>query len=177
MKTVIFNQKQMKPNSETGSIINMLMSSNSSIPEAGKGATVLLYSDRHAYEVILVSEDKKRVVIQQYEAKRIDNNGISESQQYEYKKLYAHTETIVWRNGAWKRECKVVDFSNEFKKKAKEAGYDDAYCFLTKEQKQLIYGDNQYTFNIVDGITTVRKTYQKINILFGVKDEYYDFSR
>ena len=169
-----FKQKTMKPNSETGSFINMLMSSNNTLPEVGKGATVLLYSDRHAYEVIEVSDDKKRVVIQKYDTKRTDNNGISELQEYEYKKLYEYTEVIVWRNGAWRRECPEVNFTNSFKKKAKEAGYDDVYQFLTKEQKELVFGD---TLNVVEGITLVRKSYPKINILWGVKDEYYDFAR
>ena len=41
----------------TGSFFNYLMANNSIIPVVGKGATILLYSDRKVAEVIEVSKD------------------------------------------------------------------------------------------------------------------------
>lgn len=131
-------QKGMKPNKDTGSFINMLMSNNSTVPEVGKGATVLLWTDRHAYEVIEVSNDKKRVVVQQYFPKRIDKNGMSESQEYEYKELSPVKEVIVWKWGGWRFERDVM-----------------------KHQQ---------------GLTKWVKKYPKVNIIWGVKREYYDYS-
>lgn len=52
-------------------------------PYVGMGATEYLWSDRHAYEVVEVIDDK-HVVVRRCDAKRIDNNGMSESQEYAY---------------------------------------------------------------------------------------------
>lgn len=49
----------------TGSFINYMMGNNSTLPEVGKGCTILGWSDRHAYEVMNVSVDGKKVTIQQ----------------------------------------------------------------------------------------------------------------
>ncbi|MFV0536818.1 MAG: hypothetical protein ACK5M3_05520 [Dysgonomonas sp.] len=159
-----FKQKQLKPSTETGSFINMLMSSNSSIPEVGKGATVLLWTDRHAYEVMKVSDDKKRVVIQRYEPERIDNLGMSESQDYKYEKLNDFEHIVVWRHGAWRferDELKVLDEDYFYSRPRKEieASYDENGIMIHQE-----------------GLTKWVKKYYKVNIIFGVKREYYDYS-
>ncbi|MFA6813428.1 MAG: hypothetical protein WCR45_10165 [Bacteroidaceae bacterium] len=134
MGTTEFKQRGLKANTETGSFINMMMSRNGSLPEVGKGATELRWTDRSAYEVIEVREDKKRVIVQQYLPKRIDSNGMSECQDYEYKDLHPMKEVIVWKWGSWRWE-------------------------------------REYTEN---GKTT--REYSKVNILWGVKDEYFDYS-
>lgn len=54
-------------------------------PQVGIGATIQHYSDRTATTVIQVDLKLKFVVLQEDIAKRIDNNGMSESQEYEYK--------------------------------------------------------------------------------------------
>lgn len=68
-----------------GSLHNrMLENSNGQpVPQVGMGATECMYSDRHAYEIIEV-KDERHIVVRQYDTKRIDNNGMSESQEYEY---------------------------------------------------------------------------------------------
>ena len=43
-----------------GSFINQMMSNNSTLPEVGKEATVMHYTDRSCYEVIEVSKDYKK---------------------------------------------------------------------------------------------------------------------
>jgi len=68
-------------------------------PKVGMGATEYMWTDRHPYSVIQVDKKWKGknfdiVVIQRDDAKRVDNNGMSESQTYEYtpnkdgKKIY-----------------------------------------------------------------------------------------
>ena len=53
-------------------------------PEIGMGATIQHWSDRTACTVIRVYYNGKRVLLQKDLAKRIDANGMSESQQYDY---------------------------------------------------------------------------------------------
>lgn len=155
-------QKKLKPGVETGSFVNMMMSQNSTLPEVGKGATVLHWTDRSAYEVMAVSEDKKRVVVQQYHPKRIDGNGMSDSQEYEYKELNGFNEVVVWKWGAWRWEKEVIRFVNP------PTGY-------SKEHEKY-YDQETGRLRLIEGVTKKVKEYSKVSILWGVKREYYDFT-
>ncbi len=72
----------LKLGRETGSVVNYLMSGTVGAPEpkVGMGATILMYSDRHAATIVKVT--KTQVHVQRDIAKRIDKNGMSESQEY-----------------------------------------------------------------------------------------------
>ena len=59
-------------------------STTSDIPTVGMGATIHVGSDSYPATVIQVTRNGKRVVIQEDIATRIDNNGMSESQDYTY---------------------------------------------------------------------------------------------
>jgi len=88
----------------TGSLVNYIMSGRSALcPEVGMGATELWWSDRHAYTIVEVSGDKKRIVVQRDIAKRIDRNGFSESQTYEFTPDPTATRVVVTlrKNGRW----------------------------------------------------------------------------
>lgn len=69
-----------------GSLMNMIaVDSRSAAPEVGMGATIVMWSDRHAATVVGVSESGKTVQVQQDHAKRIDDLGMTDSgQQYEF---------------------------------------------------------------------------------------------
>lgn len=72
-------------------------------PQVGQGATVLYWSDRHAGTIIEVSKNKKRVVVQRDKAKRVDANGMSDAQTYEFT---PDPEGQTWvfslrKNGRW----------------------------------------------------------------------------
>lgn len=116
----------MKLGKETCSVQSWILSGCKNLPIVGAGATELMWSDRKAYEVIDVSSDMKKVVIQRYHPKRIDNNGVGDYQEYEYKELTNYKLELHFK---W-----------------------DAYRFLAN------------------------KKWLKINIIFGLKQEYYDFS-
>jgi len=150
------------------------MSHNSSVPEVGKGATLLFYSDRHAYEVIEVDEKKKMAIIQRYAPTRLDKLGMSDSQDYEYKDLTDEKITLYYKWGSWKQKHNVVRFTNEamknygvFGKKLHEAyknaggEYDDRRCFIS---------------SVIPGLTKMTTEWSTINIIFGEKIEYYDYS-
>lgn len=153
-------QKPMKPCTETGSFVNMMMSSNSSMPEVGKGATFLSWTDRHAYEVMSVSDDCKTVIVQQYMPERIDSNGMSDSQDYKYEKLTGVNETIVWRRGAWRKKNANIEYI--------EDSID--HCFTPE------HFDENGLLMLIPNITKEVVKYDKVNVLWGKKDEYYDYT-
>lgn len=154
------NQTSLK---ETGSFINYCMGSNNSVPVVGEGATMLLHSDRHAYEVISVSKDGKRAKLMRYNAKRVDNNGMAENQNYEYNELCGYETEIVYKFGSWREVIRKVEFID---------GITDN---MTRAEIEACF-DADANLQLVPGITKIRTTSQKINILFGVKQEYYDYS-
>ena len=53
-------------------------------PVVGLGATISGYTDRYAATIIEVSANGKKIVVQEDAAKRVDSNGMSESQIYEF---------------------------------------------------------------------------------------------
>ena len=83
--------------------LNSLKSSTDNKPVVGKGATILLWSDRHAYEVLRVSNDATEVIIQRYRTCRVDNEPpFSIEQRYEFKEL-EHTLVVLKKmNTTWK---------------------------------------------------------------------------
>lgn len=87
-----------------GSITNRLMESPQALaPTEGMGATILMFSDRHAATVIEV-RSPKRIVIQEDEATRTDKNGMSENQEYTFKRNpHANKHLVTKRkDGSWK---------------------------------------------------------------------------
>jgi hypothetical protein len=91
---------------QTGSLMNYIFSgAKMAAPEIGMGATVLMWSDRHAATIVEVSKSGKRVGIAEDEAKRVDGNGMSDSQSYEYSPGTGSVQYFTLRkNGAWVRE-------------------------------------------------------------------------
>lgn len=92
----------LKLGTETGSIVNHLYSIGSNHPEAGKGATELMWSDRRAWFVNSVSADGKSCEIELPKAVRTDNNGMSEVQHYRFERESGPCKlTLKFRYGAW----------------------------------------------------------------------------
>ena len=169
-------KKQTQNIKNSGSLYNWLMANNESIPVVGKGATVCLWSDRHAYEVIEVSKDGKTVIVDRYDAKRIDDMGMSDCQEYEYKNTVGNPQTIVWYRGKWRWMGFEIVFTNEWKDKNDDGSFVSFANKLTDDEKLAVYDGEVYPQNVVDGITRRKKTYSPVNILFGQKNEHYDFT-
>lgn len=94
-----------------GSLTNVVMANSKSdeaLPKVGDGATQLLYSDRHAFTVIAVHTSKSgktvTLTVQQDDATRTDNNGMSESQEYTFTKNsgLAAYRIRQSKDGGWK---------------------------------------------------------------------------
>lgn len=156
-------QQKIKLDGNAGSLVNYLMGNNSTTPVEGQGATILHYSDRSVCEVISVSKDGRTVILQGCDAIRTDSNGMSEDQEYSYH-LTGDQFKIVWRNGAWRRECKEVWFT------------DEALNMDWKERKEKCVDPETNRVILVPGLTFIKTSYPKISIVFGVKRAYHDYS-
>lgn len=62
----------------------MVENKNDEPPKVGDGATYGCWTDRHAGTVIDVSKNGKTVCVREDRAARVDKNGMSEMQEYEY---------------------------------------------------------------------------------------------
>lgn len=95
--------KAMKLGKETGSLMNYLHSgSKDNLPNVEKGATQLHWTDRTAYFVNSVSKDGKSCTIEMAKAIRIDNNGMSDCQDYKYEREEnAVVYNLRFRYGSW----------------------------------------------------------------------------
>ena len=167
--------QKSKAGKTTGSLFNYLMGNNATLPEVGKGATILHWTDRSAYEVIEVSENKMECTIQRYDPERVDGLGMSDSQSYKYEKLTEQKMHLVWRQGAWRAKGSEIVFTKEFIAARLEHERSLAKA-LTEEQRSEIYQGEVYPQKVVAGITREKKVFHKVNIIFGVKREYYDYS-
>jgi hypothetical protein len=74
----------MKAGTETGSLMNHVMSRGETKPEVGMGATILMWTDRKAGTIIKVTPTQVHVQVDK--ATRTDTNGMSESQEYAYER-------------------------------------------------------------------------------------------
>lgn len=73
--------------------------------KVGDGATYYIGSDRYPFTIIEIVSDKK-VILQRDHYRRIDNNGLSENQTYEYfPNSYAERIVVTKRkNGRWYKQ-------------------------------------------------------------------------
>lgn len=67
-----------------GSLNNLLLSGSNGapVPVVGMGATILGWTDRYAATIVEVSKTKHRVGVKRDKVKRLDNNGMSDSQRW-----------------------------------------------------------------------------------------------
>jgi len=96
----------MKLGSQTGSLINHIATHNQSdpLPAVGDGATLFSWSDRDAATVVYVDAKRGLVGLQSDHAKRVDSNGMSESQTYEFTPNHDAYVLMIKRNkrtGKW----------------------------------------------------------------------------
>ena len=84
----------------TASLINMLSeTANAPSVKAGDGATILGWTDRKACTVVEVTKNGKRIVVTRDIATRIDKNGMSEAQTYEYATdPEGYRQVFTWRS-------------------------------------------------------------------------------
>ena len=94
----------MRLGKDTGSTVNQMMSLSDHQPRVGHGATVLHWSDRHAYWVDWVSEDGKECQVSRALTFRTDQNGMSDCQSYRYERnpdVERMKFNLRYRYGSW----------------------------------------------------------------------------
>jgi len=72
-------------------------------PEVGMGATEYMWSDRHAYEIIAVKDDR-HITVRRYKYIRTDDRGMSDWQDYKYESDPdgCTKELFLTAKGAWR---------------------------------------------------------------------------
>lgn len=95
----------MKPGTDTGSGINHIysrMTKGAPEPEVGMGATILSWTDRRAATVVAVFDERGQayVTVQEDHAVRIDDNGMSDMQEYRYWRNAQGCEHTFRRDGS-----------------------------------------------------------------------------
>ena len=118
-------KRQSRPVGVSGGFINQMMGNNSTEPKVGEGATVLSYSDRHAYEVIEVSDCGNSCVIRE-----MDTHFIGQSygdERYNYSSNEENpTMTLEWnqKRGQWEQVWTSIKIIKSLAKKLdKEYGW------------------------------------------------------
>lgn len=111
METTKF--KQRTKIGVAGSFFNQLMSNNSSVPEVGKGATLMHYSDRSCLEVIEVSKDGKTVKLEELDAEWDKTKPGGIGHQNWILKPTGRFVTISWRHNAWRRKHQKIVFTEK----------------------------------------------------------------
>jgi hypothetical protein len=160
------------------SFFNYLMSNNSSIPKVGEFATIMHYSDRTVVIVDSVSEDGKKVVLMDCTTVASRSNLTIGHQEWKHTPNGNKFE-IVWYKGAWRKVSKSIEFTKQFRASFEEKKYSSYANFLRVEHPDLledVYSGHIFPSKVVSGITQEKKSYEKIRILFGVCDYYYDWS-
>ena len=77
----------MNAGTQTGSLVNHLysrMTINEPEPTVGMGVTMLSWTDRDSGTIVEVNMKKRYIAVTEDNAVRVDNNGMSESQNYEF---------------------------------------------------------------------------------------------
>lgn len=162
-----------------GSFFNQLMANNSTLPEVGKGATQLHYTDRTCFEVVEVSGNGETAKLEYLKAKAdpTKENGMGHQNW-----IFENTGnflTVTWRKSHWAIEGTQIIFAKKFVKECEAKGIPSITKWLNEnhpEIAQQIWDGNAWPINVVEGYTVEKKVYSKINILFGVKKYFYDWS-
>jgi hypothetical protein len=173
-------KRQTRKVGVAGGFFNQLMGNNSTTPKVGEGATILMYSDRGAYEVIEVSADGDSCVIRAMNCKFVGSAYGDE--QYEYESNpNGCTMTIVWnsRKGCWCQQTKSVKIIKSLSDRLfKEHGYnwgDHLPNGITYKELMEGNSDGVHTkLKIVDGVTKEYTELSKVSIIFGVMEQYRD---
>lgn len=143
--------------------------------KVGTGVTEYHYSDRTPYEVIEVI-DQKHIVIRALDYRRIDDNGMSDAQNYEYISNENNIKyELVLKNNVWYKVRTITKESllkgaerlvveNSFRTIESAYNYLKAMANLTEKQHQ----------SIEQGKAV--KKYDKMNISIGYADRFYDYT-
>jgi len=171
-------RRQTRKVGVAGGFINQMMGNNITLPEVGKGATILMYSDRHPYEVIETNEDASSCVIREMDYKFIGSGYGDERYEY-FSNPEGSTMTIEWneKKQAWGQVTYNVEIIKALAKKLQKEygwGWSD---YLPVPYKTLIDGEPMGVntrLKLVEGVTKEYRNFYPVSIIFGFADKYRD---
>ena len=132
--------------------------------KVGTYVTKYGYTDRDVYEVVDVV-NQEHVFVREMNAKRIDNNGMSDAQTYEYSSVQdGHIYELKLTKYGWKQV-------NEYGQAYIDMFDNKQYGWWFVDMKLL----ERVRKAVAQG-KTVKRMGLKWNISFGVADKYFDFS-
>ena len=145
--------------------------------KVGTLCTIYYWSDRNAYEVVKV-ESQDHVYIRQLKAIRTDNWGMSDAQNYRYESdENSPAEEIKLAKNGWRY---VNRYTLEGYKRLLARTAEDMKDGQPNEALAKFYfmrnGLTEKQFEKVLSGKEVVRLGSKVNISFGVADEYYDYS-
>lgn len=140
-----------------GSLQNRMMENQKEIPEikVGMGVTEYLWSDRNAYEVTKVV-NQKNVFIRRYDVKNV-GKGFGDNSWELISDETNPEQEVVFRYGKWYFKYTITKESYDRCMK------EDGYCLIS---------DKEYNDIIKKGFSN---RYSEAKITFGNADYYYDF--
>jgi len=177
-------KRQTRKVGVAGGFINQMMGNNATEPKVGEGATILMYSDRHAYEVIDVSGDGNQCTLRKMDTTFIGSGYGDE--RYEYQSNpNNNTIDLEWnaKKGCWGKVTYTIEIIRSLAKR-----YYTKYDFGWAKQLVKDYGlesyqhlyedpseDNYYNqMKLIDGLTKRYKNFHKVSVIFGVMEKYRD---
>ena len=171
-------KRQSRKVGVAGGFINQMMGNNSSIPKVGEGATILMYSDREAYEVVSVSEDGSSCSIRKMNCTFVGSGYGDE------RYTYSSDETnygmdLEWnsKKSKWGQVSNTVQIQKSLVNKLiKEFGFGWGE-HLPVPYDTLVEGEENgiYTkLKLVKGITKEYKNFNPVSIIFGIMEQYRD---
>jgi len=180
MKQTDTKKRQTRKVGVAGGFVNQMMGNNITLPVVGKGATLLSYSDRSAYEVIETNEDQSSCVIRQMNCKYVGSGYGDE--QYEYTSdENGCTSTVEWSE---KKQCWGITYKKVEVIKAllNRLFAEFSYNWSSNLPNGVKYDDlieGEYMgvntkLKLVKGITKEYKKFHKQSIIFGVMEQYRD---
>jgi len=171
-------KRQTRKVGVAGGFINQMMGNNISVPVVGEGATILMYSDREAYEVISVNEDSSSCVIRSMDCKYVGSGYGDEQYTYSSNKE-GRTQTITWneKRQCWGQTWKEIEIFKALAKKLdKQYGYG-WIDYLPVPYDELIDGERlgvNTKLKLVEGVTKEYTNFYPVSIIFGVMEQYRD---
>lgn len=159
-----------------GSISNRLKEGHNWEGElkVGTRLTEYLWSDKHAYEITRVV-DQKHIFIRSLKAVRTDNNGMSECQDYRFESDESLPEyELMFKYGKWKKVRRynykdVQERARLFVEEGNIKTYEAALAYVLR-------GMPENEINKLKSGKDVLRYSDFNNISFGVAEEYFDYS-
>tara|TARA_Y100000310_G_scaffold292019_1_gene320435 strand:+ start:576 stop:1133 length:558 start_codon:yes stop_codon:yes gene_type:complete len=178
-------KRQRQKVGTAGSFQNQMMGNNTTEPKVNEGCTILHYSDRDAYEVIQVSEDKNSCIIRKMGTKHIGESYGDERYEY-FSNPELHTMNLEWndKKGQWGEVTYSVEIIKAlYNKYDKQYGWGCIDILLKDfglNDYQELYDnpeaeDNFYNEKkLIKGLTKRYKNFKKVSIIFGHASQYRD---